>query len=112
MPLIAALVVLASTPWFLAVLLLVLAVPVWRSLVAAAAEQRELAFRHGLVVAARADRQHAAVLAGDLEVGVYGEYPPVTDCAQRLQIADEEGRRRGGGEWAIRDTDAVFSGIL
>jgi hypothetical protein len=25
---------------------------------------------------ARADRQHAAVLAGDELVGVYGEYPP------------------------------------
>jgi hypothetical protein len=30
MPLIAALMVLASTPWFLVVLLLALAVPVWR----------------------------------------------------------------------------------
>ena len=26
---------------------------------------------------ARADRQHAAVLAGDELVGVYGEYPPL-----------------------------------
>jgi hypothetical protein len=28
-------------------------------------------------ICARADRQHAAVLAGDELVGVYGEYPPV-----------------------------------
>jgi hypothetical protein len=46
-------------------LLLVWAVQVWRSLVATAAEQRELAYREGVLVAARADRQHAAVLAGD-----------------------------------------------
>jgi hypothetical protein len=73
MPLIAGLVVLASTPWFLAVLPLVLAVPVWRSLVATAAERRELAYRQGLVIAARADRGHAAVLAGNELVGVYGD---------------------------------------
>ena len=41
MPFIAALVVLVSTPWFLVVLLLVLAVSVGRSLVATAAEQFE-----------------------------------------------------------------------
>jgi hypothetical protein len=83
MPLIATLVVLASTPWFLAVLLLVLAVPVWRSLAAAAAVGRELAWREGLVTAARADRQHAAVLAGDERVGVYGQYPPAVGATVR-----------------------------
>jgi hypothetical protein len=40
MPSILLLVVLASTPWFLTVLLLVLAVPVWRSLLATAAYLR------------------------------------------------------------------------
>ena len=27
-------------------------------------------------IVARADREHAAVMAGDMLVGVYGEYPP------------------------------------
>jgi hypothetical protein len=57
-------------------LALVLAVPVWRSLASTAAERRELGCREGSVVAARADRQHAALLAGDLDTGVYGDYPP------------------------------------
>ena len=78
MPLIAILVVLASAPWFLAVLLLLLAVPVWRSLVATAAERRDLACQEGLVMAARATRQHSAVLAGDEQVGVHGNYRPAT----------------------------------
>ncbi len=76
MTLIAALVVLASFgPWLLAALLLLLAVPVWRSLVATAAVRQEAAYQAGRVVAARADRQQAQVLAGD-ERGVYGEYEP------------------------------------
>ncbi len=74
---IAVLVVLASFgPWLLAALLVVLTVPAWRSLVATGAEQLELARQEGAVVAARADRQQAQVLAGD-ERGVYGEFPPV-----------------------------------
>ncbi len=32
--------------------------------------------RRDAEICARADRQHAAVLAGDIEAGVYGEYPP------------------------------------
>jgi hypothetical protein len=47
MPLIAVLVVLASTPWFLTVLIRILAVPVWRSLVMTAAERRELVYQRG-----------------------------------------------------------------
>jgi hypothetical protein len=87
MPLIAALVVLASAPWFLAVLLVVLAVPVWRSMLESAAERRELAYREGLVTAARADREHAAVLAGDLDTGVYGDWPPGPDLLQTPSAA-------------------------
>lgn len=34
---------------------------------------------------ARADRQHAAVLAGNVRVGVYGDYPP---CVPRRRPAD------------------------
>jgi len=32
--------------------------------------------RRDAEICARADRQHAAVLAGDLDAGVYGDYPP------------------------------------
>jgi hypothetical protein len=32
--------------------------------------------RHDSELCARADRQHAAMLAGDELAGVYGEYPP------------------------------------
>lgn len=56
MPLIAALVVLASTPWFLTVLILILAVPVWRSLVASAAKRRELAYQRGWGIRAQHSR--------------------------------------------------------
>jgi hypothetical protein len=34
--------------------------------------------RRDAEIAARADRQHAAVLAGDYRLGVYGDYPPCT----------------------------------
>ncbi len=32
--------------------------------------------RRDAEIRARADRQHAAVLAGDMRLGVYGSYPP------------------------------------
>jgi hypothetical protein len=32
--------------------------------------------RRDAALCARADRQHAAILAGDEATGVYGEYPP------------------------------------
>ncbi len=34
--------------------------------------------RRDAEICARADQQHAAVLAGDLKVGVYGDYPPAS----------------------------------
>lgn len=33
-------------------------------------------WRRDAEICARADRQHAAVLTGDLDAGVYGEWPP------------------------------------
>jgi hypothetical protein len=61
--------------WIVAALLVAMAVHVLRSLRDTALEQRELARRMGVVVAARADEENAAVLAGD-DRGVYGKYPP------------------------------------
>jgi hypothetical protein len=45
-------------------------------MMAAAAAQREIERQRLAVIAARADEQHAAVLAGDDELGVYGDYQP------------------------------------
>jgi hypothetical protein len=39
-------------------------------------DQRAMARARAAEVCARADRQHAAVLAGDELAGVYGDYPP------------------------------------
>jgi hypothetical protein len=61
--------------WLVGALLAVMGVYAWRSMVASAAEQRELAARMGVLIAARADEENAAVLAGD-QRGVYGRYPP------------------------------------
>jgi hypothetical protein len=67
--------VLAYWQWILAVVVVVLIVrafpPAWRE------HQVQLALRRqgALEIAARADVQHAQVMAGD-ERGVYGAYPP------------------------------------
>jgi hypothetical protein len=96
MPLIAALVVPVSTLWFLPVLLLVLAVPVWRSLLATAAERQAWAYREGLVTAARADREHAAALAGDEVIGVYGDWPPAVIARLHNPGPSDKSRSRVG----------------
>jgi hypothetical protein len=48
----------------------------FRSMIDSAAWQRRVAARQAALVAARADEENAAVLAGD-ERGVYGNYPEV-----------------------------------
>lgn len=65
----------ANIWWIVGALLLFGVVHVVRQVAVSAAAQRELARQQGAVVAARADREHAQVLAGD-ERGVYGQYPP------------------------------------
>jgi hypothetical protein len=61
--------------WIVAALMLWAGIHVLRSMRDTAVEQRMLARRMGVLVAARADEENAAVLAGD-QRGVYGEYPP------------------------------------
>jgi hypothetical protein len=78
--LVAAALVLDFLPWIVAGLLLWAGVYVVRSVLASAAVQRELERRRLAVIAARADAQHAAVLAGDLDTGVYGEYQPAVSA--------------------------------
>jgi hypothetical protein len=63
-------------PFLVAGLLLWAVVYVLRSVLASAAVARQLDRRRQARIAARADRQHAAVLAGDNLAGVYGEWPP------------------------------------
>jgi hypothetical protein len=74
--LVVAAIVVDFLPWIVGGLMLWAAVFVVRSMLASAAAQRQLERQRQAVIAARADRQHAAVLAGD-ERGVYGDYPPV-----------------------------------
>jgi len=69
--LVVAVLVLDLLPWIVAGLMLWAAVYVLRSVLASAAEQRQLERRRQAMVAARADDQNAAVLAGDTIVGVY-----------------------------------------
>jgi hypothetical protein len=62
--------------WIVAALLVGALVHILREMLVAAVAHRELAWQRQAVIGARADRQHAAVLAGDELVGVYGDYPP------------------------------------
>jgi apolipoprotein N-acyltransferase len=61
--------------WIIVGLLGAGVVHVVRQMLVSAAELRGLARREAAVVAARADRQQAQVLCGDVR-GVYGEWPP------------------------------------
>lgn len=61
--------------WIVGGFMLAGVVHVVRAMMVSAAGLRERARREGVVVAGRADREHAAVLSGD-ESGVYGEFPP------------------------------------
>jgi hypothetical protein len=74
MTLISALVMLASTPVVPGCAACGVGRAGVRSLLATAAERRAQAYRDGLVVAIRADRQHAAVLAGDDRFGISGQW--------------------------------------
>jgi hypothetical protein len=74
--LVVAAVVLDFLPWIVGGLMLWAGCYVLRSVLASAAEQRRLARQRQAVIAARADQQYAAVLAGDELIGVYGEWPP------------------------------------
>jgi hypothetical protein len=71
----AAVFALANIWPLLVLLLLAMGVHVFRSTRDTATELRGQALAEGELVAGRADREHAAVLAGD-ERGVYGGYPP------------------------------------
>jgi hypothetical protein len=72
----AAVLVFDWLPWIVGAVLLWAAVYVVRSMLVSAAVQRQLERQRQAAIAARADSQHAAVLAGDGRLGVYGDYPP------------------------------------
>ena len=73
--LVAAALVAAWWPVLVGAAIVVAAEYVIRSIIDAAAVQRELARGRQTRVAARCDAENAAVLAGD-ECGVYGQYQP------------------------------------
>lgn len=74
--LVVAAIVVDFLPWIVAGLTLWAVVYVLRSMLASAAVQRQLERQRQAAIAARADEQHAAVLAGDQLTGVYGDHPP------------------------------------
>lgn len=75
--LLVAAVFVAKFAWLLAAVLVVTAAGTTIGKVLARRDDRATVRRlRGAAICARADRQHAAVLAGDYYLGVYGSYPP------------------------------------
>ncbi len=65
--------------WFIGMTVAVVAVAIMIGKWFARRDDRAIARRkRDAEICARADRQHAAALAGDLKVGVFGDYPPTS----------------------------------